>query len=69
MQKKEKQPLTVNKIVNDEMLFYPEINTLAPTFTTDTYDNHLKTIKKLSLEDFRGKWVILFFYGADFTFV
>ncbi|MFP4112543.1 MAG: peroxiredoxin [Candidatus Woesearchaeota archaeon] len=26
-------------------------------------------IKKISLSDFRGKWVVLFFYPADFTFV
>jgi alkyl hydroperoxide reductase subunit AhpC len=25
--------------------------------------------KKISLEDFNGKWVILFFYPLDFTFV
>ena len=26
-------------------------------------------IKKISLSDFKGKWIILFFYPADFTFV
>lgn len=25
--------------------------------------------KKISLEDYRGKWVVLFFYPLDFTFV
>jgi len=43
------------------------INDLAPDFTEDAYvDNE---IKKISLKDYRGKWVILFFYPADFTFV
>ena len=26
-------------------------------------------IKKISLSDFQGKWVVLFFYPLDFTFV
>jgi peroxiredoxin (alkyl hydroperoxide reductase subunit C) len=39
----------------------------APDFTTDAYVNG--QFKKVSLQDFRGKWVILFFYPLDFTFV
>jgi peroxiredoxin (alkyl hydroperoxide reductase subunit C) len=30
---------------------------------------HEEAIKKMSLDDFRGKWLVLFFYPADFTFV
>ena len=26
-------------------------------------------IKKVSLGDYRGKWVVLFFYPLDFTFI
>jgi NADH-dependent peroxiredoxin subunit C len=44
-----------------------KINTQAPDFTEDAYIND--QIKKISLKDYRGKWVILFFYPADFTFV
>jgi NADH-dependent peroxiredoxin subunit C len=43
------------------------INTPAPDFTEDAYMND--QIKKISLKEYRGKWVILFFYPADFTFV
>ncbi len=44
-----------------------EINQMAPTFIAEAfYDNE---IKKISLKDYRGKWVVLFFYPADFTFV
>ena len=43
------------------------INDLAHEFTEDSYVN--KDIKKISLNDYKGKWVILFFYPADFTFV
>jgi peroxiredoxin 2/4 len=39
----------------------------APEFEAIAYaDSDFKTIK---LADYRGKWVILFFYPADFTFV
>ena len=43
------------------------INQQAPDFNENAYFNG--NINKISLEDFRGKWVILFFYPADFTFV
>ncbi len=39
----------------------------APNFTTEAF--HEEEIKKISLRDYRGKWVILFFYPADFTFI
>ncbi|MEP0912424.1 peroxiredoxin [Leptolyngbya sp. GB1-A1] len=39
----------------------------APEFTaTAVYDQEFKTIK---LSDYRGKYVVLFFYPLDFTFV
>ncbi|PIY48632.1 MAG: peroxiredoxin, partial [Armatimonadetes bacterium CG_4_10_14_3_um_filter_59_10] len=30
---------------------------------------HKNEIKKVKFEDYKGKWLILFFYPADFTFV
>ncbi len=45
----------------------PTINAFAPDFAEDAFIKD--EIKKVSLSDFRGKWVILFFYPADFTFV
>ncbi len=44
-----------------------QINEKAPDFTTEAYHNG--DIKKISLSDYKDKWVILFFYPADFTFV
>ncbi|MFA4983664.1 MAG: redoxin domain-containing protein [Candidatus Micrarchaeia archaeon] len=43
------------------------VNENAPDFTEDAYVNG--EIRKISLKDYRGKWVVLFFYPADFTFV
>lgn len=39
----------------------------APEFTVDTVFND--KVSKVSLVDFKGKWVVLFFYPLDFTFV
>ncbi|MFW7379617.1 MAG: alkyl hydroperoxide reductase subunit C [Oligoflexus sp.] len=43
------------------------INTKIPDFKVQAY--HQDKFKTVSQEDLRGKWSILFFYPADFTFV
>jgi len=43
------------------------INEKAPDFSEDAFVD--EDVKKISLSDYKGKWVILFFYPADFTFV
>lgn len=40
-----------------------------PHFSLETYDPAKEEVGKISLTDFGGKWLILFFYPADFTFV
>ena len=44
-----------------------KINAPAPEFTEAAYMND--KYETISLKDYRGKWVVLFFYPADFTFV
>lgn len=44
-----------------------QIGRPAPDFKADAYHNG--EITQLSLSDYRGKWVVLFFYPLDFTFV
>jgi len=44
-----------------------EINKPAPKFLAEAF--HEGQIKKIALTDYIGKWVALFFYPADFTFV
>ena len=39
----------------------------APSFTLDAVHNGEFT--KISLSDYKGKWLVLFFYPLDFTFV
>ena len=43
------------------------IGSPAPSFTLDGVV--AKEFRKISLSDYRGKWVVLFFYPGDFTFV
>ena len=43
------------------------INSVVPDFEVDAYQN--EEIKKIKLADYKGKWVVLIFYPADFTFV
>src|ERR1700692_1606136 len=46
----------------------PMIDQPAPQFTTQVVCD-AGEIKTLSLSDFQGRWVVLFFYPLDFTFV
>lgn len=39
----------------------------APEFQADAYVN--RKIKKVSSREYKGKWIVLFFYPLDFTFV
>jgi len=41
----------------------------APDFTMLSTKNLETLDEKVSLSDYRGKWLVLFFYPADFTFV
>ena len=40
----------------------PALGTPAPNFTLNAQDG-----KPVSLQDFRGQWVVLYFYPKDFT--
>ena len=44
-----------------------EINAQAPAFEAQAF--HEGEIKTVKLSDYEGKWVVLFFYPADFTFI
>ncbi|MFA7257823.1 MAG: redoxin domain-containing protein, partial [Kiritimatiellales bacterium] len=39
----------------------------VPDFEMDVFHN--EEIKKIKLSDYKGKWVVVIFYPADFTFV
>ncbi|MBI5729429.1 MAG: peroxiredoxin [Candidatus Magasanikbacteria bacterium] len=46
---------------------HPIIGNAVTDFTLDVFHNEKQI--KVKLSDFKGKWLVLFFYPADFTFV
>lgn len=50
-----------------ELPYCVTLGDLAPLFTADAFVQG--TVKKVSLDEQRGKWMVLFFYSSDFTFV
>ena len=44
-----------------------KIGAAAPGFVADAFVND--EVRKVKLSDYKGKWVVLLFYPADFTFV
>ena len=45
----------------------PLVGQMAPQFKAPAYIDG--QVKEISLSDYKGKWVVLFFYPLDFTFV
>ena len=48
-----------------------KVGATVPDFEMETYDPQIKDFGTVGLKSLReqGKWTILFFYPADFTFV
>jgi peroxiredoxin (alkyl hydroperoxide reductase subunit C) len=44
-----------------------KINQQVPDYQVDAYHND--EVKKIKFSDYKGKWMVLVFYPADFTFV
>lgn len=51
----------------DEVFELAQVGRPAPTFETKALIGD--KIENIALSDYRGKWVVLFFYPGDFTFV
>ena len=47
--------------------FSMQVGKPAPEFTLQAY--HKGETKEISLSDYKGQWVVVCFYPADFTFV
>lgn len=58
-----------DKKVESESTYIPKafVRRQAPAFKGEIWDG--KDFKTIQLSDYKGKWVILFFYPLDFTFV
>jgi peroxiredoxin len=53
--------------VPEDSTAFPLIGKKVPPLELDAFHND--RITRIKLSDYRGKWLILFFYPADFTFV
>lgn len=51
----------------EETSFFPVIGTKVPNLAFDYY--HTEKFHAGHFSDFHGRWVIVFFYPADFTFI
>ena len=47
--------------------FAPEIGDIAPAFHLKGINTNIKSKKEWDLNEFKGKWVVLYFYPKDFT--
>jgi peroxiredoxin (alkyl hydroperoxide reductase subunit C) len=54
---------------NDFDTPFVKIDTEAPDFTLPAYDPAKDDETLVALESLKGKWTVLFYYPADFTFV
>ena len=45
------------------------VGKLAPDFKMATCDGKGENFGEVSLDDYKGKWLVMFFYPLDFTFV
>jgi len=46
-----------------------QVDKKFPHFSLETYNPISEEVERIKNEDFRGSWLVLFFYPADFTFV
>jgi peroxiredoxin (alkyl hydroperoxide reductase subunit C) len=62
-----RQPRLTKGLLEKESEMSMRVGSLAPEFKGMSYQ--AGSFKEISLRDFSGKWVCLFFYPLDFTFV
>lgn len=54
---------------NDATLAFPLVGKTLPDFELESYFPVGNKMSKLRLGSFKGKWLVILFYPADFTFV
>lgn len=57
----------VGSVSNGRINSYAKVGEPAPSFKVEAVTG--KDVSTVSLEDYRGRWLVLFFYPADFSFV
>ena len=57
----------INCIPSQAFDFAPEVGDIAPDFQLEGINKNLKSKKVWELNDFKDKWLVLYFYPRDFT--
>jgi alkyl hydroperoxide reductase subunit AhpC len=60
-----KQNLNANRVFHS----WAKVGHPAPAFTMKTTHDLQRLESRVALDDYRGRWLVLFFYPLDFTFV
>ena len=47
--------------------FAPEVGDIAPYFQLEGFNKSIKSKNIWELNDFQGKWLVMYFYPKDFT--
>ena len=47
--------------------FAPEVGDIAPNFQLEGFNKNIKSKTTWELNDFQGKWLVMYFYPKDFT--
>jgi len=47
--------------------FAPEVGDIATKFKLEGFNKNIKSKKIWELNDFQGKWLVMYFYPKDFT--
>lgn len=59
--------INVSRTLKNKKIMEPILNSYLPEFSVQAFHNG--AFKTVTNNDLKGKWAILFFYPADFTFV
>lgn len=60
--------MEMENTIDHDYLAMPTVGQPAPIFE-EMESYHQGEYKKISLHDYKGKWLVLFFYPRDFTFI
>ncbi len=71
---RKKVKIEINELLNqtkqeEKTMSSTMVRQEMPKFTMDAYDAKTGHFKEVSSDDYKGKWTVICFYPADFTFV
>ncbi|MDD2559243.1 MAG: peroxiredoxin [Bacteroidales bacterium] len=67
--KEQKETTTLNNNSEEKSMSATMVRQMMPEFEMEAYDAKTGHYKTVSSKDYQGKWAVVCFYPADFTFV